>query len=161
MQRITITLDDDLAEQFEAFRTSNGYANRSEAFRDLVRERLGTERLKQEQAGDCLASLTYVYDHHERALAARTTRVHHDHHDLTVATLHIHLDHRNCMETVILRGRVVRVEGFAKALAAQPGIRHARVHILPVTLREESHGHGTPQPAHSQGHPHVHVEPIG
>jgi len=156
MQRFTITLDDDLANQFEAFRAARGYANRSEAFRDLVRERLGSEDLQNREEGHCVATLTYVFDHHQRDLAARMTRVSHDHHDLTVATLHVHLDHDNCMETVVLRGAVRQVREFADRVAAQPGVRHARLHILPVTLHEQAHSHG--QADHS--HAHLHVKPI-
>lgn len=156
MRRITITLDDDLVEQFETFLKQQGYQNRSEAFRDLVRERLVSERLAQPEGGHCLANLTYVFDHHERDLATRMTQVQHDHHDLTVSTLHVHLDHQNCMETVVLRGPVDRVQRFANAVIAQPGVRHAKLQILPVTLREQSHGHGSTGASHR----HLHVEPI-
>jgi CopG family nickel-responsive transcriptional regulator len=154
MQRITITLDEQLAERFDAFRKERGYANRSEAFRDLLREKLDSEQLMQGAGGDCLATLTYVYNHHERTLATRMTRVQHEHHDLTVSTLHVHLDHDNCMETVVLRGPVARVRGFANAVIARPGIRHAKLHLLPVTVRERTHAHG------SSTQPHAHLEPI-
>jgi CopG family nickel-responsive transcriptional regulator len=155
MQRITITLDDMLVEQFEDFRRRQGYRNRSEAFRDLLRERLGAEQLAQ-PGGHCLATLTYVYDHHERDLASRMTSVQHAHHDLTVSTLHVHLDHDNCMETVVLRGGVDRVQGFANAVAARPGVRHAKLYILPVEVREQSHGHGS----HGAAGRHLHLEPV-
>jgi CopG family nickel-responsive transcriptional regulator len=154
MRRITITLDGPLVERFEAFRKKRGYGNRSEAFRDLLREKLDSEQLARTADGDCLATLIYVYNHHERALATRMTRIQHEHHDLTVSTLHVHLDHDNCMETVVLRGNVARVQGFANAVTAQPGVRHARLHILPVTVREQTHAHGASR------HPHSHLEPI-
>jgi CopG family nickel-responsive transcriptional regulator len=156
MQRITITLDDRLVEQFEDFRRRQGYRNRSEAFRDLLRERLGAEHLAHAGGGHCLATLTYVYDHHQRDLAARMTSAQHAHHDLTVATLHVHLDHDNCMETVVLRGGLARVQGFANAVAAQPGVRHAKLYVLPVAAREQRHGHGD----HGDAGRHLHFEPI-
>jgi len=156
MQRITITLDDHLVEQFETFLAQQGYRNRSEAFRDMVRERLAAERLAQPESGHCLANLTYVYDHHERDLAARMTQVQHDHHDLTVSTLHVHLDHDNCMETVVLRGPVERVREFANTVIAQPGVRHAKLQILPVSVHEALHGHGGEHGSRR----HLHVEPM-
>ena len=156
MQRITITLDEKLVEQFETFRKRHGYGNRSEAFRDLVRERLDVEHLERGPGIDCIATLTYVYNHHERELATRMTQVQHDHHDLTVSTLHVHLDHHNCLEAVVLRGPLDRVQGFANEVIAQPGVRHAKLHILPVTVREQAHGHG----ASSEPHAHIHVEPM-
>ena len=156
MQRITITLDDALVADFEAFLAAHGYGNRSEAIRDLIRERLDAERLGEDSAGDCLASLTYVYNHHQRDLAARLTDAHHDHHDLTVSTLHVHLDHENCMETVVLRGAADRVLAFADAVIAQPGVRHGRLHRFAVRATESDHAHGDAD----RGHRHLHIEPL-
>ncbi len=156
MQRITITLDDDLVAELEAFLGARGYGNRSEAIRDLIRERLDAERLGEDPSGDCLASLTYVYNHHERELAARLTNAHHAHHDLTVSTLHVHLDHDNCMETVVLRGAADRVAAFADAVIAQPGVRHGRLHRFAVRATEAEHAHGEAD----HGHRHLHLEPI-
>lgn len=156
MQRITITLDDDLVEQFETFRKERGYANRSEAFRDLIRHRLGDEHLAAREDGDCLATLTYVYNHHQRELACRMTQLSHDHHDLAVSTLHVHLDHDNCMETVVLRGGLERVRAFADRVMAQTGVRHGRLYLLPVKASEQTHGHGD-QPESAR---HLHIEPL-
>jgi CopG family nickel-responsive transcriptional regulator len=156
MQRITITLDDDLLAQFEDIRKQRGYGNRSEAFRDLIRDRLGAEQLTAVDSGDCIATLSYVYNHHQRELAARMTRLSHDHHDLTVSTLHVHLDHDNCMETVVLRGPAERVHAFADAVIAQPGVRHGKLHLVPVSASAEAHGHGDQGPSHR----HLHLEPM-
>ena len=156
MQRMTITLDDELVREFEAFLQARGYNNRSEAIRDLIRARLEGERLAQQPAGDCVANLTYVYNHHERELAARLTRSHHEHHDLAVSTLHVHLDHDHCLESVVLRGPAARVQAFADAVITQPGVRHGRLTVLPVRVSEQAHGHGDEEPVHR----HVHVRPI-
>lgn len=156
MQRITITLDEALAEQFENYRRGRGYGNRSEALRDLIRDRLGAEQLMEPAARDCFATLTYVYNHHQRELAARMTKLSHDHHDLAVATLHVHLDHDNCLETVVLRGPAQRVRAFADAVGAETGVRHARLYLLPVRASEQEHSHGD-EPESAR---HLHHEPL-
>jgi CopG family nickel-responsive transcriptional regulator len=130
MQRMTITLDDALVHEFEHFLEQHGYHNRSEAIRDLIRARLDAERLEQEPNGPCVASLSYVYNHHERELAARLTRSHHDHHDLAVSTLHVHLNHAECLETVVLRGPAAQVRAFAHAVIAEPGVRQGTLTVL-------------------------------
>lgn len=155
MQRMTITLDDDLAADFEKYLADHGYQNRSEAIRDLIRQRVDEQRLTEKPSGNCLASLTYVFNHHERELASRLTESHHAHHDLHIATLHVHLDHDNCMETVVLRGSVNRVEAFANATIAQPGVRHGNLYVLPVKIAEQNHTHGPDFRAHR----HVHMQP--
>lgn len=154
MERITISLDDDLAGQFAELMAARGYRNRSEAVRDLIRRELETERLDQAAAPHCIAALTYIYNHHERDLASRLTEAQHHHHDLSLSTMHVHLDHDNCMETVILRGDTEAVRRFADSVIAQPGVRHGRLHAVPVDLDLDSHTHGK----HAHG-PHVHSRP--
>lgn len=154
MQRITITLDEPLVAEFELYLAKHGYTNRSEAVRDLIRARLDTELLAESPNGHCVANLSYVYNHHERELASRLTRAHHDHHDLAVSTLHVHLDHDHCLETVILRGPAARVRAFAEAVIAQAGVHHGHLSILPVAVDEQHHDHG------HGGHAHAHVRPL-
>jgi CopG family nickel-responsive transcriptional regulator len=134
MKRITISVDDGLAEQFEGWVAREGYANRSEAFRDLVRHKLGESRLVEGKAPDCVATVSYVYNHHERQLAGRLMEAQHHHHDLMLSAMHAHLDHDNCIETLILRGPTQRVADFARSVVAEKGVRHGQVNLVPVRI---------------------------
>ncbi len=99
MQRIiTVTLDDETAGGLDAFMQARGYANRSEAMRDLLRGALRDSGIAQAPGAPCMAVVSYVYDHHERDLGRRLMQAQHDHHALGVATLHTHLDHDNCLK---------------------------------------------------------------
>ncbi len=160
MQRVTITLDDSLIESFEGYMTRRGYNNRSEAIRDLIRDRLYNEQLQDQPEGDCVATLSYIYNHHERELAARLTSAQHEHHDLTVSTMHVHLSHDHCLETVILRGPSNRVQAFADAVIAQPGVHHGNLAVLPVNVSEQAHAHGADSSGAGKGHRHLHLEPL-
>ena len=104
MQRITITVDDELIAALDRVIVTCGYQNRSEAIRDLARAGIAQmeEQTNDAQAG--VAALVYVYDHHDRELPKRLTRSSHERHDLSVATMHVHLDHDSCMEVAVLRG---------------------------------------------------------
>lgn len=132
MQRLTISLDDDLADAFDALMRQKGYANRSEAIRDLLRRELGERDLATGEAKECVAVLSYVFDHHERQLSSRLTGMQHDHHDLAIATLHAHISHEDCIETVILRGAPAEVKAFADGVIAETGVRHGQVQLIPV-----------------------------
>ena len=156
MQRMTITLDDELVEEFEQFLQAKGYANRSEAIRDLIRDRLDRQRLDQHPGGDCIATLSYVYNHHQRELASRLTQAHHDHHDLSVSTMHVHLDHDNCLETVVLNGKTSEIQAFANDVISQPGVRHGKLYLVPAKQETASHAHGE----HGHSHRHQHTKPI-
>jgi CopG family nickel-responsive transcriptional regulator len=148
MRRITISVDDDLADTFDHLVKQRGYVNRSEAFRDLLRGALGQERIDEGAAKHCIGALSYVYNHHERQLARRLTSMQHDHHDLTVSTMHAHLDHDNCIETVILRGPTAEVTQFAQAVIAEIGVRHGRFYPIPIETA-----------ANSRHHRHIHARP--
>ncbi len=134
MERFTISLDESLARQFDALIRSRGYANRSEAIRDMLRRELESARLAREEAPHCVASLSYVYNHHERQLAERITDHQHDAHDLVVSSMHVHLDHDHCLEAVILRGNTRAVRSFADGLSAERGVRHGQLNLIPVEV---------------------------
>ena len=135
MRRLTISVDDDLAQEFDRLVANKGYLNRSEAFRDLVRRELGQAELVAGKAISCVATVSYVYDHRERQLSNRLAQIQHDHHDVTVASQHVRLDHDNCLETVILKGSITDVRACADSLIAQTGVRHGNVHLVPVEIR--------------------------
>jgi CopG family transcriptional regulator, nickel-responsive regulator len=143
MQRLTITIDDDLVSEVDEFIARHGYANRSEAFRDLLRG--GLERGDTATSGNrhCIATLSYVYDHAARELPKRLTKDFHAHHDLAQATLHVHIDHDSCLEVTVLRGRGADVRAFADHVIAERGVRHGHVVMMPVEPHApHAHAHG-------------------
>jgi CopG family transcriptional regulator, nickel-responsive regulator len=160
MQRFTISLDDALAQQFDDLIAAKGYVNRSEAVRDLIRSQFGELTLSTAQAPWCVASVSYVYDHHEHTVTDRVMGMQHDHHDLFITSQHTHLDHSHCLETAVLRGPTEAVRTCAEQLVALRGVRHGNIHIVPLH-EEEAHGH---QHGHGSSHAaparHLHLKPI-
>jgi CopG family nickel-responsive transcriptional regulator len=157
MQRVTITLDDELMVAVDAFMAVRGYTNRSEALRDLARAGLdGTAEAGADSSSACVGALAYVYDHEARELPRRLTQAFHGHHDLVLATLHVHLDHEFCMEVAALRGRTGEVREFAGQVMAERGVRHGRLMLVPARLVQERHAHGDESP-----HAHAHLHPRG
>ena len=152
MERFTISLDEVLAQQFDALIAARGYSSRSEAVRDLIRGAIEGDRQRDPPAGHCVGNLSYVFNHHQRELAERLTGLQHEHHDLTVAAMHSHLDHENCLESVILKGPTAAVRQFADALMAQSGVRHGQLNVIALEA-EHHHAHD------AQGAPHVHYRP--
>ncbi|MEJ8859641.1 nickel-responsive transcriptional regulator NikR [Variovorax robiniae] len=160
MQRFTISLDEDLARQFDELIAHKGYVNRSEAVRDLIRHGLGKAALddhaRKAAATWCVASLSYVYDHHDQTVTARLLDVQHEHHDLVVSSLHTHLDHDHCLETVVLRGKVVPVRACAEQIIALRGVRHGQLHLVPLeAVAASQHSHNR-----RQGKAHGHLKPV-
>ena len=136
MQRFTISLDDKLAEEFDAWIAERSYPNRSEAVRDLFRSELERSSQQADGADDCVASLSYVYNRHELDVAKRLTTLHHDNHDLLTSSMHVPLDHEYRLETLALRGSAPAVRQFADLLCAQRGVRHGKLNLISVEMHQ-------------------------
>ncbi|MGD9944526.1 MAG: nickel-responsive transcriptional regulator NikR [Burkholderiaceae bacterium] len=159
MQRFTISLDDPLADQFDAWIARRAYDNRSEAVRDLIRERLNRDgNVDDAPQGWCVATLSFVYDHHDHTVANRILDLQHRHHDLVVSSLHTHLDHDHCLEVAVFKGRTAAVAACCQELAALRGVRHGQASIVP--LQEDGQPHRHEGAGHADGVRHRHLKPV-
>jgi len=151
VQRLTISLDDELAAALDGYMAERSVSNRSEAIRDLIRHALMSGAT--EEAGDCVAAVSYVYDHHERQLGSRLIRHHHDNHDLAVSTLHVHIDHHHCLEMTVLRGPGEAVRRLAEATLAERGVQFGQVNLIPLKDHGGHHHHDDDRADHAHQKP--------
>ncbi|MBV9081438.1 MAG: nickel-responsive transcriptional regulator NikR [Acidobacteriaceae bacterium] len=126
LSRIGVAIDSDLLKRFDTFIAKQGYTNRSEAFRDLIRDRLVMATVDNPRA-PVVGTVTLIYDHHSRMLPDKLMDLQHDHHRLIVCTTHAHLDHATCMEVIILKGESRQLQKLAEMLIATKGVRHGRL----------------------------------
>lgn len=126
LTRVSISLESALLAAFDRHIDGKGYPTRSEAIRDLIRERLIRQEAEQAR-GDQVAIVVLVYDHHARELAARLIDKQHHHHDLVVSTMHVHLGERHCLEISVLRGPTGKVRHLGDELLATKGVLHGEV----------------------------------
>src|SRR5918911_5144291 len=126
LNRVNISLKNALLEAFDRRNDAKGYATRSEAIRDLIRERLIREEAER-ATGEQVAVVTLVYDHHARELAARLIDKQHHHHEVVVSSLHVHLGERHCLEVSVLRGPVKQIRHLGDELLATRGVLHGEV----------------------------------
>ena len=141
LSRIGVSLESDLLDRFDKFLAEKGYDNRSEAFRDLIRERLvGTAVVASRAA--VVGTVTLIYDHHARLLPEKLADLQHEHHEVVISTLHAHLDHDTCLEVILLRGQSREVQHLADKLISTKGVRHGRlVMSSPDTVSPHRHSH--------------------
>jgi CopG family transcriptional regulator, nickel-responsive regulator len=149
LSRIGIALDSELLKRFDRSIERRGYTNRSEAFRDLIRDRLVTE---QTAASDAIVvgTVTLIYDHHASGITEKLTELQHAHHELVVSTSHAHLDHDSCLEVLIVHGKSAQVAQFADQLIGLKGVQHGRlVMTVPASAL-------APPSESKHRHPHKH-----
>jgi CopG family nickel-responsive transcriptional regulator len=152
MQRVTVSLEEPLADAFDELVRARGYQNRSEAVRDLMRQAVEARRTEKGDSAFCVANLSFIFNHHERALSERLTEAQHAHHDLVVSSMHVHLDHENCLESVMLKGPTETVRSFADQVRAERGVRYGNLNLVSV---EAGDRHPGGKPHTHKGHSHL------
>ena len=120
LARTGVSLDEDLLGQFDRLIAKRGYKNRSEAFRDLIREALLTETIDANKP--VVGTLTLVYNHHVPNLSDKLTEAQHSAGATVLAATHVHLDHHYCLEVIIMRGRSRELQAIADRLLALRGV---------------------------------------
>jgi len=126
LSRIGVAIDSDLLRRFDQFIARQGYTNRSEAFRDLIRDRLVLAAVESPSAS-VVGTITLIYDHHSRLLPNKLMNLQHDYQDLIIATTHAHLDHHTCLEVIVVKGESKAVRKLADLLIGTKGVQHGRL----------------------------------
>jgi CopG family nickel-responsive transcriptional regulator len=151
LSRFGVSVEEELLQSFDQLINGQGYANRSEALRDLMRDALVKSKLETSpETGEALGSLTLVYDHHATELNDKMNEIQHDHHNLVVSVLHVHVSHDDCMEVIVLRGAIREIRSLSDALLSLKGVKHGK---LFVTLPAQEI---TGRKAAANGHAHRH-----
>ena len=120
--RFSISMQKGLLDRFDGLIRERQYTNRSEAFRDLIRQ----EIVKREwvEGTEVAGAITFIYDHHKRDLLTKLMDIQHDFQQVIISTQHVHLDHHNCLEIVAVKGGPADVQRLADLLRSVKGVRH-------------------------------------
>ena len=132
LERVGVSLDKTLLAEFDRLIGSKGYANRSEAIRDLIRMTLSESALESPQAHG-IGGVFLVYDHHASKLAEQLIQLQHTHLLQVIASVHVHLDHHHCLEVIILKGSVQEIRLLADKMASLKGVKLGKLTITSVT----------------------------
>lgn len=133
--RFGVSLDKKLLSKFDELISSEGYPSRSEAIRDLIRERFVKE--EWEEGSVVAGTITLVFDHHQRDLQAKLTDISHDYHHQIISSQHIHLDHDNCLEIIVVKGNAKDIKELADKLKSTRGVKLGKLTI--ATTGEKLH----------------------
>ncbi|MBP1996856.1 nickel-responsive transcriptional regulator NikR [Paenibacillus eucommiae] len=155
LTRFGVSFPVPLIEQFDQYIVEQGYTNRSEAIRDLVRRTLlEPSRLQSEQS--VAGTIVMVYDHHISELPLYLMELQHNFHHDIISTMHVHLNHDQCLEIIVVRGKLNRLRKLHQQIQVQKGVLYAD---LSVTFLEEQTGeHGNEHGlGHKHGHEHEHL----
>ena len=126
LSRFGVSMDAELLSAFDALIEKKGYANRSEAFRDLVRDEIIKTKWTESNE-PTIAALCMVFDHHMRELSSKLTSAQHEHNEQVISSLHVHLDHNHCLEVVVMKGLAGELQEFSNRMLAIKGVKHGQL----------------------------------
>jgi CopG family nickel-responsive transcriptional regulator len=124
--RFGISLDKELLRDFDRLISKIGYPNRSEAIRDLIRDRLVKQEWKVSDE-EAIGTVTIVYSHEVGELTERLMELQHHYHHAIISTMHIHLDKHNCLEVIAVKGKASDIKNIANRLLSTKGIKHGKL----------------------------------
>ena len=124
--RFGVSMDSRLLKQFDKYINQKGYANRSEAIRDLIRNNLVEEEWEV-GTGETVGTITIIYNHHKRELTDTLTNIQHKYHASMISTMHVHLDSHNCLEVLVVKGKAREIKIVADRLIGTKGVIHGKL----------------------------------
>jgi CopG family nickel-responsive transcriptional regulator len=125
LTRFGVSIPSDLIQSFDQYIRTRDYKNRSEAIRDIIREKLIQKEWSDEfENKEVAGTITYVFDHHKRELVDSILDIQHDFSNEVVALQHVHIDHHNCLEVTIVRGGPKALKQLTNKLMALKGVKH-------------------------------------
>ncbi|MFC1650862.1 nickel-responsive transcriptional regulator NikR [Candidatus Latescibacterota bacterium] len=128
--RFGVSIGESLLEKYDALIDDKGYTNRSEAIRDLIRDKLVESEWKNDAGIDnAIGTITIVYDHHTREVGDKLTDIAHNFHDLVISNMHVHLTHSSCLEVMVVKGAGDQIRNFADKVISIRGVKHGKLVI--------------------------------
>ncbi len=124
--RFGVSIDSQLIKKFDALINRKGYATRSEAIRDMIRDTLVEEEWEA-GAQETVGTITIVYNHHTRELEHALTDMQHKSFHQIISTLHVHLDAHNCLEVLVVKGKGLEIKKIADRLIGTRGVKHGKL----------------------------------
>ena len=139
LARTGVSLEEGLLLEFDRLIGKRGYKNRSEAFRDLIREALLTETVHSNKP--VVGTLTLVYDHHVPNLSEKLTEAQHTAGASVLAATHVHLDHHYCLEVIIMKGKSKELQEIADRMLALRGVELGKLVLTNSGKDLKTHKH--------------------
>lgn len=125
LKRFGVSMNKELLEKFDNFIKKQKYKNRSEAIRDIIREKfVDQEWEKGENVAGCIV---IVYEHDIYEIVDKIIDIQHKFSKYIISTQHIHMDEENCMEIIVVKGKVEKIKELYFYLKSLKGVKYSSI----------------------------------
>lgn len=92
----------------------------------MIRSEDVKEALENDDA-QIIGTITLLYSHATSNVMNKLLSVEHEHNKNIISTTHVHLDERNCLEVIVLDGKVKELRSLADELISIKGVKHGKL----------------------------------
>ena len=128
VSRIGVSLEPGLLKSFDKLIKKKGYTNRSEAIRDIIREKLASEKAADKDT-EVIGTIIILFDHHSSAVVQDLLELQHHVPTKIFSTLHVHVDEHLCMEIIALKGKRGDVTAISDKMGSIKGVLQSHVFV--------------------------------
>ncbi len=125
--RIGVSLPKNLLDEFDRIIATRGYSSRSEAIRDAIRNYISEYRWLESERGEVVGVMLVVYDHSVRGVSDMLIDLQHDFHDVITSSTHIHLNENQCLELILVKGKMEKIKGLVDRISATRGVMNVKL----------------------------------
>jgi CopG family nickel-responsive transcriptional regulator len=130
LQRFGISIEETLLRKFDSHISKNGYINRSEAIRDLIRNKLAEEKIENKNEV-IYGIISFIYDHHKRGIEKQLNDLQHNSYKSILFTSHVHIDHTTCLEIIIAQDKASRIKNMGDRILSIKGVKNEKISLIP------------------------------
>lgn len=130
LNRISLTIPENLLDQLDEVLEKKDYSSRSEAIRDALRDFLTDYRWKEELKGKQRGVVVMVYDYDVKGLNKKLLDIQHEERDLIKSVQHLHVGRHECMEAIIANGLGERIRDLTDSLKSLDGVKQVKLAVV-------------------------------
>jgi len=138
IERIGVSLENDLLTAFDKVISNKGYKNRSEAIRDLIRSNLSQIKLEHKKTS-AIGAIFLIYDHHTAHISNVFKKLRHGKPIRTISSIHVYIDQNNCLEILIVRGMASDINMMGEKMISLRGVKHGYINLVAIEGDEKNH----------------------
>lgn len=129
VNRISISLPDDLHAELDVMVAERGFESRSQAINDMLRQHLAEHKLEK---GDevMVGTITILYNNATRGLQKTIADLQYRYLDEVISSLHVHLTDNQTMEVILVQGPAQTVQRIANEIIALRGVITGKLQLM-------------------------------
>jgi CopG family nickel-responsive transcriptional regulator len=133
VSRISMSLPEELLNELDRMVVTRGYASRSQAINDMLRQFLLEHR--REIGNDVMVgTITLFYDNSVPGLQKQLADLQYRHIDEVISSLHVHLMHNQTMEVILLQGPAKTIQEIADEMITRRGVISGKMQLIAALI---------------------------